>query len=201
MGGVWERLIRSVRSILSVLLAQHSTQLDDESLRTFMCEVAAILNSRPLCAQSINDSNAPEPLTPNHILTMKSSIIVPPPGEFMKADLYVIKRWRRVQYLVNEFWSRWRNEYLKSLQARSKWQKPKRNLSVGDVVILKDDNLTRNDWKLAKVIEVYPSKDGYVRSVKLLMSDKDLSKKGKRTKAISYLVRPVHKVVLLVECE
>ncbi len=201
MGGVWERLIRSVRSILSVILAQHSTQLDDESLRTFMYEIAAILNSRPLCAQSINDSDAPEPLTPNHILTTKSSIILPPPGEFIKADVYLIKRWRRVQYLVNEFWYRWRNEYLKSLQIRSKWQKPKRNLSVGDIVILRDDNLTRNDWKLARVVEVYPSQDGYVRSVKLLISDSDLSKKGIRTKAVSYLVRPVHKVVLLVECE
>ena len=132
---------------------------------------------------------------------MKSSIIVPPPGEFMKADVYLIKRWRRVQFLVNEFWTRWRNEYLKSLQRRSKWQKPKRNLSLGDIVIIKDDNLCRNEWKLAKVVETYPSKDGYVRSVKLLISDSEITNKGKRTKPVSYLVRPVHKLVLLVESE
>ena len=48
MGGVWKRMIRSVRSILEVILSQHGTQLDDESLRTYMCEIAAILNCRPL---------------------------------------------------------------------------------------------------------------------------------------------------------
>ena len=34
MGGVRERRIRSVRGILDVILSQHETQLDDESLRT-----------------------------------------------------------------------------------------------------------------------------------------------------------------------
>ena len=48
MSGAWERLIRSVRSILGNLLFQHGSQLDDESLRTYMVEVAAIVNGRPL---------------------------------------------------------------------------------------------------------------------------------------------------------
>ena len=37
MGGVWERQIRTVRSILIHLLEQNGTQLDDESLRTLLC--------------------------------------------------------------------------------------------------------------------------------------------------------------------
>ena len=36
MGGVWERLIRTTRSILAGLLNQHGMQLDDEGLRTLM---------------------------------------------------------------------------------------------------------------------------------------------------------------------
>ena len=47
MGGVWEGMIQSVRSILDVIPFQHGTQLDDESLRTYICEIAAILNCRP----------------------------------------------------------------------------------------------------------------------------------------------------------
>lgn len=69
MGGVWERQIRSVRSILNTLLDQSGTQLDDESLRTFMCEAASIINSRPLTVDNLNDPQSPEPLTPNHLLT------------------------------------------------------------------------------------------------------------------------------------
>ena len=55
MGGVWERQIRTVRSILSRLLQQHGGQIDDESLRTLVCEVTAIINCRPLSVENLND--------------------------------------------------------------------------------------------------------------------------------------------------
>lgn len=45
MGGVWERQIRSVRNVLSSLMEHCGSHLDDEMLRTFMCEAAAIVNS------------------------------------------------------------------------------------------------------------------------------------------------------------
>ena len=122
MGGVWERQIRSVRNVLASLLAQHAAQLDDESLRTFMTEAEAIVNCRPLTVDTLNSPQMPEALTPNHLLTMKSKLILPPPGEFQRADMYSRKRWRRVQFLANEFWIRWRNEYIQSLQPRQKWQ-------------------------------------------------------------------------------
>ena len=43
MSGAWERLIRSVRSILNTLMLQHSSQLDDESLRTFCVKLLLLL--------------------------------------------------------------------------------------------------------------------------------------------------------------
>lgn len=48
MGGVCERQIRTVRNVLSTLIRDQGTQLDDESLRTLMSEAAVIVNSRPL---------------------------------------------------------------------------------------------------------------------------------------------------------
>ena len=115
MGGVWERQIRSVRNVLAALLSNNASQLDDESLHTFMCEAESIINSRPLSVDGLQDPDAPRPLTPNHLLTMKSKIVLPPPGNFQDADKYSRKRWRRVQHLSNEFWSRWRKEFLQSL--------------------------------------------------------------------------------------
>ena len=105
-GGVYERMIRSTRNILDVLLEQHGSQLDDESLQTFMYEAAAIINSRPLSTDAINDPHSLEPLTPNHLIMMKSNVILPPPGEFVRQDIYLRKRWKRVQYLLNQFWCR-----------------------------------------------------------------------------------------------
>ena len=48
MGGVWERQIRSVRSILNQLMKKHGDMLNDESFQTFLCEAEFIVNSRPL---------------------------------------------------------------------------------------------------------------------------------------------------------
>lgn len=102
MGGVWERQIRSVRNVLSSLLQTNGSQLNNEVLQTFICEAEAIVNSRPLTIDSLNDPTSLNPLTPNHLLTMKTKVLLPPPGVFQAPDKYCRKRWRRVQHLANE---------------------------------------------------------------------------------------------------
>ncbi|KAM7416948.1 hypothetical protein PAMA_018837 [Pampus argenteus] len=201
MGRVWERQIRTIRSVLMSILEQSAKQLDSSSLRTFLYEVMAVVNSRPLTTDNLNDSSSPEPLTPNHILTMKSTIISPPPGKFIREDLYLQKRWRRVQLLANNFWSRWKKEYLLNLQNRQRWTKDRRNAQINDIVLLKEDGIPRNKWKLAKVIQVHPGKDGRVRTLKLLLSDPTLDKMGRRTSKPVYLERPIQKTVTLLEAD
>ena len=105
MGGAWERQIRSVRSSLTALMREHGRNLDNEWFRTLVAEVECILNSRPLTTPS-GDPGDLDPLTPNHILTTKSKVVLPPPGNIQKEDVYLRKRWKRVQYLANVFWSR-----------------------------------------------------------------------------------------------
>ena len=129
MGGVWERQIRLARSILASLLKNHGTCLKDESLHTLMTEVEAIVNSRPLTVETISDPQSLTPLSPSNLLTMKSRVIMPPPGSFIRPDLYNRRQWRRVQHLADEFWSRWRNKFLSTLQTRSKWTTQKRGIS------------------------------------------------------------------------
>ena len=198
MGGVWERQIRSVRNVLSVLLDDNGTQLDDESLSTFMCEAEAILNSRPLTVDGLRDPDSLAPLTPNHLLTMKSKIVLPPPGKFQEADKYSRRRWRRVQHLANEFWCRWKKEFLQSLQLRQKWLKPQRDLRNDDIVLIKDDCLARNHWQLARVTKANRDEDGHVRTAQLLLADPYITSKGVRTKPVRLLERPIHKLVLLM---
>ncbi|KAK3724031.1 hypothetical protein QZH41_007681 [Actinostola sp. cb2023] len=84
-------------------------------------------------------------------------------------DLYSRKRWRRVQYLANEFWIKWRKTFLQSLQQRPQWTSTKRNIQVDDVVIVKEEGLPRNKWLLARVTETYPNDDGKVRKYILPM--------------------------------
>ncbi|XP_078371870.1 uncharacterized protein LOC144655503 [Oculina patagonica] len=200
MGGSWERQIRTVRSVLSALLQNHGKQLDNESLSTLMTEAEAIVNSRPLAIDDLTASDAVDVLTPNRLLTMKSAVVLAPPGNFQNADVYSRKRWRRVQYLADAFWQQWKTSYLQSLQSRQKWTAPHRNLKEGDVVILKDEDAPRNCWRLARVVETYPDRDGYVRKVKVAVGDRSLQSDGKRKGSVSYLSRPIHKLVLMVPC-
>ena len=198
-GGVWERQIRTVRSILSGIFHGREHILNDDMIRTVMYEAAAIINSRPLCMESLNDPTSLRPITPNMILTTKSGIVMPPPGKFQREDLYCRRQWRRVQHLVNEFWYRWKREYVHQLQQRQKWQHPRRNLKEGDVVLIKDDHAARCDWRLARVVEAVKSTDGLVRRAKVRVGDPLLDKKGKRLGNVAFLERPVQKLVLLVE--
>ena len=198
MGGTWERQIRTVRNVLAMLLQENGTQLDDESFRTLMKEVQNIVNSRPLTVNTKMSSDAAEPLTPNHLLTMKVKVLMPPPGVFLREDLYSSKRWRRVQHLASEFWNRWRREFLHTLKKRQKWAKPQRNLLPGDIVVMKDDHLPRNEWKLARVEQTLPSDDGVVRKVILAVGTRLLDNQGRRTNDVQRLERPVHKLVLIL---
>ncbi len=162
-GGVWERVIRMVRKILSSVLKQQ--RLDDDGLQTVMCEAEAILNDRPITKLS-DDPNDLEPLTPNHILLMKGNPSLPP-GLFESHDLYIKKRWRQVQYISDLFWKRWIREYLPLLQERQKWNQERRNLKPGDIVVIMDATAPRGSWLLGKVLETFQDKRGLVRSVRL----------------------------------
>ena len=88
--------------ILSALMREHGHTVDNESFRILLTEVECVMNSRPLTVLS-SDPEDLDPLTPNHIQTMKSRVVMPPPENFQKADLYLRKRWKRVQYLSNVF--------------------------------------------------------------------------------------------------
>ena len=200
-GGVWERQIRTVRSVLNATLALCPGRLDDASLRTLFYETMAIVNARPLTSMNQGDPTSAEPLTPNHILTMKSKVPLPPPGKFTKEDMFLRKRWRRVQYLMEQFWSRWRREYVSSLAQRQKWLNPRRNLTVGDVVLIADQEAPRSRWQLGQVTAAPKDDDGLVRHVQLRLATAALDARGRRLQQPLFLERPIQKLVLIMEAQ
>ena len=115
MGGVWEQQIRSACSILNSLLKTHGSNLTEELLQTVIVEVEAIVNSRLFTTEVVNDGTSLAPLSPINLLTMKSRVVMPPPGNFSTPDRYSKKQWRRVQHVANKFWDRWRKEFLLTL--------------------------------------------------------------------------------------
>ena len=162
-GGVWERCIRTTRKILRALLQTQT--IDDESLTTLLCEVESIMNGRPLTTVS-TDAHDLEALTPNHLLLLRSA---PPmsPGLFREEDSLSRRRWKQVQFLADIFWKRWSKENLPLLQSRQKWTRQRRNLAVGDVVLVSAENSARNSWPLGRIVEVFPDRKGLVRRARV----------------------------------
>lgn len=102
-------------------------------------------------------------------------------------------------YLSEQFWSRWSKEYLANLSLRQQWHKPRRNVQIGDVVIVKEDNVHINEWRLARVVETSADDDGLVRKVRLQMGQSKLGKNDERLTQITLLERPIQKIVVIVE--
>lgn len=71
------------------------------------------------------------------------------------------------------FWKAWAQDYLQELQQRSKWKRAQPNLKVGDLVIVREDDIPPAMWKSARVVEVFPDRDGFVRNVSLMMPSAD----------------------------
>ena len=180
MGGLWERLLRSTRTILKSLIKEQL--LNDEQLLTLMTETENILNSRPITHVS-RDPDDPLPLTPNMLLMMKSETHIPY-RICENENSPTRKLWRQIQYLVNVFWRRWVREYLPTLQRRQKWQRSTRDLRVGDVVLLAHEKVSRGQWPLGVVEDVKTGRDGHVRSCVVKTKD-------------SKAVKPITKLCLL----
>jgi len=68
--------------------------------------------------------------------------------------------------------------------------RPRRNLQIGDVVIIGNDNIPRNQWQLARVTRAPKGDDGLIHKVDLAVGDHHPSSSGKRTKRVSFLEHP-----------
>ena len=84
---------------------------------------------------------------------------MPPPGNLNRPDIYRQRRWRRIQHLGNEFWLRWKKEFLNTLQSRQKWNDLDENIKVDNIVLLKTNDTNRNEWPMVRIAEKMPDKD------------------------------------------
>ena len=173
MGGIWERMVRSVKEVMSGIMHDHV--LTDPQLYTVLTEAENIVNSRPLTHVS-EDINDLEAITPNHLLLGKhrnwEAII-----NTDVTDVFSRKKWKQVQGIRAAFWERWQKEYLPTLTKRSRWRKQARNFKVGELVLTREDeHAKRGKWPLARITKVMPSRDNVVRVVEVRTKDGDYTR-------------------------
>ncbi|KAF0738584.1 Integrase catalytic domain-containing protein [Aphis craccivora] len=146
-GGIWESCLKSAKDHLSRIVKDAHLTLSE--LQTLLCQIEACINYRPLSPLSSSPDDL-EPLTPAHFL-IGGPITLPPEPDLTSQQLSGIRRWTL--------------EYLPQLQIRGKWTTATKPLAIGDVVIVKEDNMPPCKWKMARITCLHPGRDGHIRVV------------------------------------
>lgn len=179
-GGIWESGVKSTKYHLKRVL--DGATLTFEELSTVLVQIEACLNSRPMYRMPSTEPNA-VPLTPGHFL-IGEPLVAPPDGSYENCVISPLHRWQLTQKLMQQFWRKWSREYLTTLYQRYKWTKITPEPKVGDVVLVKEDDLPPSKWLFGLIEEKHPGPDNITRVVTL---------RCKNTK----LVRPVSKLCIL----
>ena len=179
--GVAERMVQSVKRPLRIILGQ--ANLTYRNLAVVFTEVESIVNNRPLTLVS-EDTEDIEPITPAELVIGRKMNNVPDPYNRAKEASSLKPMWVKRQRLLNSFWKRWSKDYLVNLQVRQKWKTPKIEQLDGKIVLIRDDNISRNVWKMGRIVEQFIGKDGLVRACKLKTSN-------------GYIRRPIQRLALL----
>jgi hypothetical protein len=172
-GGFYERMNSLIKRALNKSL--RNTQVSYEEFETILIEIEAMINSRPLCY--VYEDDMAEPLTPSHLiygrrLNSVKEIRPVDTQASMFDDNLPSKRVRYMNSLLNRFWERFCSEYLTELRERETTSaQGTPDLSVGDVVLIKENNVSRMEWPLGRVIRLVTSEDGVVRGAVLQTKD------------------------------
>ncbi|GFT25909.1 integrase catalytic domain-containing protein [Trichonephila clavipes] len=102
MGGLWEAGIKSTKYHLKRVVVK--TKLTYEEFETFLTQIEACLNSRPLAPIS-NDPNDLSALTPGHFIIERPSTSILEPNYIDSNNSY-LSRGQQIQKLVQQFWKR-----------------------------------------------------------------------------------------------
>lgn len=105
------------------------------------------------------------------------------------------RRMCHLSNVMNHFWKRWRNEYLLELRNshhKATQHSSNRVVSIGDVVIVHDEDQPRGKWRIGKVEALVTGSDGHVRGAAVRVK----TKAGRLTK----LRRPVQRLYPLEVC-
>ena len=160
-GGKWEAGVKSVKFHLKRVIGDHL--LTYEEMSTFLSQVEAVLNSRPLCPLT-EDPDDLRALTPGHFLVGGPLTVIPEPS-LAEVKVQRLSRWQLLRQMLDSFWTRWSKECLQRYQTIYKWNQPTPSLQKGSLVLVIDERYPPSKWPLGRILDVHPGKDGHTRVV------------------------------------
>ncbi|GFS73722.1 integrase catalytic domain-containing protein [Trichonephila clavipes] len=154
-GGLWEAGVKAFKFHLKRVVG--NAHLTLEEFITILCEIEAVLDSRPLTPLTSNFDDF-ETLTPGHFLVGRplTSIVE---AQITNINENQLSRWERIKKITQHIYKLWKRDYLNNLQERHKWKFNKNNVSVGTLVLIKDENLPSTKWSTGRITEIFPGTD------------------------------------------
>ncbi|KFD46425.1 hypothetical protein M513_12690 [Trichuris suis] len=154
-GGSWETMIQEIKKVLASAV-ESVAGIHEEAFRTLLVRVEGILNRRPIAF----DENG-LPVSPFDIVSPGNKETQGFPSEASTLEVL-----RQVRQAAQRFWKRWREFYLSTLAVDRVFGGERSiQLKPGDQVLLREDsNPLVNSCATGKIVDVFRSNDGYVRS-------------------------------------
>lgn len=103
-------------------------------------------------------------LTPGHFL-IGAPLTALPDVDLTNIPDNRLKKFKLIQKQLQLFWKRWINEYVTTLQNRTKWKTIQADLKLNDMVLIRDENTPPLQWTLGRIIKTYQGVDNKVRVV------------------------------------
>jgi hypothetical protein len=186
--GQAERLIGLAKNCLQQVLEGKTATFGE--MQTALKQVQYMLNSRPLAVKPGSDPESMGPITPLHLMGGRASIYLPE----INLDAKPAKLVERLQFLEEikkSFWNKWLHLLFGRAVPSYKWRKEYPDLQKGDVVLMKEESMVSNDYRLGRVVEVFKGEDGHVR--RAIITYRNPNEVAFRTTE-----RPIHKLILVV---
>ncbi|XP_036344475.1 uncharacterized protein LOC118753713 [Rhagoletis pomonella] len=158
-GGLWEAAVKAAKYHLRRAIG--SIVLGFEELRTLVCQITAIIYSRPLCPISESPEDL-DVLTPAHFLSGGALTAIAEP-DLSNIELSRLGRWQQTCRIQQSFWRSRSTASLTLLQERGKWRTKTPNIPPNALVLIQDDNNPPMKWKMGRVIDTVKGKDDVVR--------------------------------------
>ena len=201
-----EVMIKLAKGVMkSLMTVLRDTVLNLNELNTLLCETAQIVNERPIGIQP-NESVDSIYLSPASLLLGRCSSRISsgpfrPNGEQVDDPKAFGNRFLMVQAITQQFWNVWQKLYFPTLVIRQKWHSERRNVTQGDVVLVKDSNMLRGEWRIGRVSECYPDSKGRVRNVEIIVKPQQGGSREYVPTASIPIRRHVGSVIVLVPIE
>jgi len=109
-------------------------------------------------------------------------------SEYIDGCRAMIERFLLRERLMAEFKQRWTTEYLQERSQHFRRLVDRRGIRLGEIVIIQDETVKRQNWRMGVVVELFRGRDNKIRAVRVKTAFGDFK-------------RPVQKLCSLEICE